>query len=197
MANIIDMATRGANCIRKLLVCGLPSMVLLNTLASTKASKRTRSEMQQSQREVQWAYPSPYDSVPSDRFTDVSHLRKQVAIWDLKELINIWEKNSAEESWPWVWCWHNPVGPHHVFIQVSKDTLNQTMRISRENERNNITVVVKSIDDLKACDLTPEMLYKNRCAIIEGVAIQQFDAKNKIIMLNDERIIAYDYAYFS
>ena len=60
-----------------------------------------------------------------------------------------------------------------------------------------MTVVVKSINDLKAFDLTPEMLYKNRCAIIEGVAIQQIDTNNKIMMLNDERIIAYDYAYFS
>ena len=53
------------------------------------------------------------------------------------------------------------------------------------------------MDDLKAFDLSPEDLYKNRCAIIEGVAIQQVDSENKILMLNDERIVAYDFAYFS
>ncbi len=180
---------------KRIVAGGLPCVAALNVLAFG-SDKVARNEMHQSNG-VEWAYPSPYDPVPPDRFINVSHLTKQVAVWDLKGLMNVWENSSGEESWPWVWCWHNPVGPHHVFIQVSKDTLHQTSRICRESERNNLTVVVRSMNDLKSFDLTPEMLYKNRCAIIEGVSMQQIDTENKIMMLNDERIIAYDHAYFS
>ena len=109
--------------------------------------------------------------------------------------MNIWQNSKGEESWPWIWTWHNPVGPHHVFIELNEYTLSHVRRISSESERNNLTVVVKSIDDLKAFNLAPELLYENRCAIIEGVVLNQLDSENKIIMLNDERIICYDYLY--
>ena len=146
--------------------------------------------------EVEWAYPSPYDQdLPYNRFVDASQLKRQVNIWDLNGLLNIWANSDGQESWPWVWTWHNSVGPHHVFIQLNKYTLQHTKRISDESERNNSTLVVKSIEDLKVFNLTPEMFYENRCAIIEGVILHQLDSENKILMLNDERIICYEYLY--
>ena len=145
---------------------------------------------------VKWAYPSPYDQdIPSNRFVDSSHLKKQVTLWNLNGLVNIWQNSGGEETWPWIWTGHNPGGPHHVFIQLNKYTLHHAKRISSESENNNLTLVVKSIDDLIAFNLTPEMFYENRCAIIEGVALNQLDSENKIMMLNDERVICYDYLY--
>jgi hypothetical protein len=146
--------------------------------------------------EVEWAYPSPYDKdLPIKRFIDASQLKRQVSIWDLNGLLNIWENSEEQESWPWVWTWHNSVGPHHVFIQLNKYTLQHTKRISDESERNNSTLVVKSIEDLKVFNLTPEMFYENRCAIIEGVILHQLDSENKILMLMRELYVMIIYIY--
>lgn len=188
----------------KVLTCGLIIEALCPTSPLRKYKRircDERSKCQTEQQppaavEVTWAYPSPYDQgLPSTRFADISRFRKRVDHWDLKGLLNVWQNSTDEESWPWVWTWHNPVGPHHVFIQLNEDTLSHARSISSKSERNNLTLVVRSIDDLKAYNITPELFYENRCAIIEGVVLSQLDSENKIIMLNDERIICYDYLY--
>ena len=145
----------------------------------------------------EWAYPSPYDhgSAPG-RFAEVQHLRKAGAPqWDLRGLVDIW-RNSKDESWPWVWCDRNPVGPHHVFVNVNAQTLEQVTKVCADDRNNNLTVVVRSLDDLLPYKLTQAQLWANRCAIIE-VPLQQIDAEHKIMMLRDERIIVYDFCYLS
>jgi len=87
------------------------------------------------------------------------------------------------------------MGPHYVFYGVSKHTLTQAKAIAEADRRNNLTVVV-SPDELKKHNINPEDLYKCRCAVIDG-EIKQMDVVNKILMLADERIICYDFAYMS
>jgi len=143
----------------------------------------------------EWAYPHPYDpTTASDRFVNVDAFKKQTYEWDLAKLLHLWETSDGE-SWPWVWCRHNPNGPHHVFLGISANTLDETAAISKANVRNNLTVIVHSMEDIEKYT-TAEQLYMNRCAII-AVPLQQIDTEHKIMMLRDERIICYDFAYLS
>ena len=144
-----------------------------------------------------WAYPSPYDDegAAPGRFADTSSLTSKKQVWDLPKLVDIW-RNTNEEAWPWVWCDRNPVGPHHVFINVSAQTLAQVVAISKADVRNNITVVVNSEDDLASAGITEQQLNTHRSAVI-FVPLEQLDAHNRMLMLADERIIVYDFAHLA
>ena len=107
------------------------------------------------------------------------NLYKTERVWDLQGLVSLWE-SSTDESWPWVWCSHNPLGPHHVFVGVSNQTLELTKLICESNVRNNLTVVISSIDELDKHKISAKELYKNRCAIIE-VPVSQVDAQNTYV----------------
>lgn len=54
-------------------------------------------------------------------------------------------------------------------------------------------VVVEKESGLASAPGSPGLswFYQNRCGVIEG-QVQLFDAKAKILMLDDERIIAFD-----
>jgi hypothetical protein len=144
-----------------------------------------------------WAYPSPYDAegAAPGRFADTSSLTSAKHVWDLPKLVDIW-RNTKEEAWPWVWCDRNPVGPHHVFINVSEQTLALVAAISLADVRNNVTVVVSCEADLASAGITEQQLNAHRSAVI-FVPLEQLDADNKILMLADERIIVYDFAYLA
>jgi hypothetical protein len=146
--------------------------------------------------DIQWAHPHPYDTaVPKERFVDVERYRHNKELWDLKGLVDLWVERDGQESWPWVWCWHNPVGPHHVFIGVSPHTLELTRKISNEHRNNNLTIIVNSMKDFEGYGKV-EDYYKNRCAVIES-PVAQMDTKDKVLMLEDERIICFDRAYIA
>lgn len=148
--------------------------------------------------EPEWAYPHPYDSsIEKSRFLDSSgtKYRESVDQWKLNELVKLWEETEGEETWPWIWCLRNPVGPHHVFVGVSQQTLGLASKICGEDRNNNLTIVVKSLADIEAFAPVGEF-YKCRCGVIE-CPVQQTDVENKMIMLKDERIICFDHAYIS
>ena len=144
-----------------------------------------------------WAYPSPYDveGAAPGRFANTTSLNSTKQVWDLPKLVDIW-RNTKDEAWPWVWCDRNPVGPHHVFINVSAHTLAQVVAVSEADVRNNITVVVSSEDDLVSAGITEQQLNTHRSAVI-FVPLEQLDAHNRMLMLADERIIVYDFAYLA
>jgi hypothetical protein len=146
---------------------------------------------------IKWAHPSPYDEVVAPgRFADTKSLRSASRqVWDLPKLVDFW-RNTNEEAWPWVWCDRNPVGPHHVFINVSEQTLALVAAISLADVRNNVTVVVSCEADLASAGITEQQLNAHRSAVI-FVPLEQLDADNKILMLADERIIVYDFAYLA
>lgn len=148
--------------------------------------------------EPEWAYPSPYDNdQPVDRFVDISQYIHHKQEFDLANLVKLWEKQTGEESWPWVWTWHNSVGPHHVFIGLSEDTLRQLRYLAKEKVNNNMTLVVKSVKDIDDFpDVDIKEIWAARCAVIES-DVRQLDTQSKMLMLEDERIICYDKAYLS
>jgi hypothetical protein len=192
-----------SNSVRRLLVSSFSAATGLAASASVSHTSASPSSSSSSSTSTmppgvsEWAFPSPYDhGLPPGRFAAVEHLRKPgVAHWDLRGLVDLW-RNSKDETWPWVWCDRNPVGPHHVFINVNARTLEQVTKVCADDRRNNLTVVVRSMDDLTRYNLTPSDLWAHRCAIIE-VPLQEIDTENCILMLADERIILYDYCYLS
>ena len=143
----------------------------------------------------QWAHPSPYDAdVPAARFSDVRDLRTTRLEWDLPALMARWQAAGSAESWPWVWCQRNPTGPHHVFVGLGAGTLDQIRAVTAASTANNITVVLADSGDLARAGVTEAHLHALGCAVIfEPVA--QVDVASKLLMLRDERILAFDRAY--
>ena len=150
------------------------------------------------QHQPQWAHPSPYDAaVPVERFADNYHLRTTRAQWDLPRLVAQWRASDSEETWPWVWCAHNATGPHHVFVGFGAGTLEQIRTVSAADAANNITVVLQGDDDeLARLGVSETQLHELRCAVIRE-RVEQIDAASKLLMLRDERVVAYDSAYLA
>lgn len=126
-----------------------------------------------------WAYPSPYDADASrsSRFLQRRDFTTWSSQWNLRALLAAWEESDTEETWPWVWTWRNPNGPHFVFVGVDDTTLELARSIAGRSEKNNLTVVVPSVDELDAKVLGD--LYAARCAVIEQRP-QQIDFEAKV-----------------
>ena len=97
---------------------------------------------------------------------------------------------AREETWPWVWCQPNPNGPHHVFVGCDASLLGRARALMLESPQNNLTIVVDSADSL--AKLAPlEQFFEAGCAVVEGEVVQ-LEAKDRVMMLGDERIICFD-----
>ena len=142
----------------------------------------------------EWAYPNPYEAgQPAGRFLS-GEFRK--SCWDLEKLYRTWvaewERGTDGETWPWVWVWHNKNGPHHVFYGVDDTTLALARAMARASPRNNGLLIVDSIErDITQKGYSEADFHGQRCGIIES-APAQIDPRAKVLMTQDERIIAYD-----
>ena len=117
---------------------------------------------------------------------------KNPKVEDLPVLYEKWQ--SGSDVWPWVWCQRNENGPHHVFVmggvRWDEGDLKSIEQRSRDNVNNNIVVVVKDERAMKESK-GMEWFLQRRCAVIEGTAKFQHE-EARLLMLEDERIIAYD-----
>eukprot|EP01047_Picozoa_sp_COSAG01_P085534 COSAG01_NODE_18838_length_1049_cov_2.481053_1_plen_304_part_01 len=184
-----------------------------------------------------WAYPSPYhapdDAGHAGASAFVAGVQERFISsrprWRLKALVEEWQRLEGEETWPWVWCQHNPNGPHHVFIGADADLLKHAQSLMRANARNNLTIVVRDEAYLRryaplhecanantnGCACSASFSYAGAlvmicrtcmnivffgwccryfqagCAVIEG-SVAQFDAEDRVLMLEDDRIICFD-----
>jgi len=150
-----------------------------------------------------WAHPSPYDpEIPTRRFAPVNHLRGPPrSEWDLPGLLAAWRASPSEETWPWVWTQPNSSGPHHVFLGFGPGTLAHIALAAQADARNNLTVVLPEAseeggDVLTQHGTTEAQLFGLGCAIIRA-RVAQLDTKSKLLMLSDERILAFDYAHLA
>ena len=167
------------------------------TIASATAANRKR------QRDIEWAYPSPYDlndnnentNKPSNRFLPTDSFRKTTTTWNLKRLLDTWDQEDGEETWPWVWTWHNEHGTHAVFVGVDNHTLQECQRFAEESPQHNLTLVASS-DEISSQGLTADDFYVHRCAIIDS-SPKQIDMQHQILMLEDERFVCYDSIKFA
>tara|TARA_B110000208_G_scaffold179890_1_gene229092 strand:+ start:53 stop:958 length:906 start_codon:yes stop_codon:yes gene_type:complete len=180
-----------------------------STVASAAATSRNQ------QHNIEWAYPSPYDdsetnetneaneeeneknekSEKNERFLPTESFRKKTTTWNLKKLLDTWTQEDDEETWPWIWTFHNKHGTHAVFIGVDNHTLDECQSFAEESPQHNLTIVA-STDDIISQGLTLEDFYMHRCAIIDS-SPKQIDMENQILMLEDERLICYDVLKFA
>ena len=150
-----------------------------------------------------WAHPSPYDpATPPQRYAPVQHLRGPPPRreWDLPGLLAAWRASPSEETWPWVWTQPNAAGPHHVFLGFGPDTLSH-IALARADARNNLPVVLPEAgeedgDALARHGATEAQLFELGCAVIRA-NVAQLDAGSKLLLLSDERIVAFDYAHLA
>ena len=160
--------------------------------ASTLDEKKNTSD-------IQWAYPHPYNTEEinknKNRYLDPKKYCIEKKMWNLKKIVERWDDNDDGETWPWVWCWHNPNGPHHIFIGVDEATLSHANLISK-NARNNLTLVISNEKELDEFGYKMSDFHSKRCAIHISKP-EQIDFENKILMLEDERVICYDRLYIT
>ena len=64
-------------------------------------------------------------------------------------------------------------------------------RVAEASPQNNLTCIVKDRKEFSDVDFGPSDIYACRCALVESQP-SQIDFKEKILMLEDERIICYD-----
>ena len=106
---------------------------------------------------------------------------------DLKMLVNEFAK--GKNVWPWVWTHRNENGPHFVFVGSNKDSDEKIKMLAKQSPQNNLLVVATTKDSLSK---PLSFYYENRCGVIENVEVELIDSTEKILMLDDERIICFD-----
>ena len=79
---------------------------------------------------------------------------------------------------------------HFVFIGVDKFTLPACEAACSASEKHNLTLVVRSLSDLEKVGYDPADFYAQHKAL--STRLSQIDFDDKILMLEDERIICYD-----
>eukprot|EP01043_Picozoa_sp_COSAG02_P022079 COSAG02_NODE_1137_length_14313_cov_6.111369_7_plen_226_part_00 len=146
-----------------------------------------------------WAYPSPYDDAdecghagPDAFVPDIGRrfLDQNRKTWRLRALVEYWQTLDDEECWPWVWCQPNPNGPHHVFVGADETLLDRCRSVTEASPRNNITIIVSDENCLKR-HAPLDLYFKAGAAVIEA-RVEQFEVTDRVLMLDDERIICFD-----
>lgn len=82
----------------------------------------------------------------------------------------------------------NPNGPHHVFVGSLTDAVLQQIQKLLKNRQNNIMIVTTSEELAR---VPPKMVEK--CGVVTDASVQLVNTKDKILMLDDERVISFDY----
>jgi hypothetical protein len=110
---------------------------------------------------------------------------------DLKFLFRAYQEGL--DVWPWIWTQPNETGPHHVFVGKIEEA--QLEEIKKLKERVlNINILVIS-DSESVQKLGVDRLYKLECGIVLDTQIELADLENRMIMLEDERIICFTRMY--
>ena len=170
------------------------SALLTTALVSSQAFpslKTSLSEGSEGARPRQgWAHPHPYDKDESTEGRFEGGCFK-VDCWDLKKLYSKWlaetEKGGTNETWPWVWVNHNADGPHHVFYGVDDAAIERAKVVSGDVNNNMLLITPLRVPSKK-------FWHDQRFGIIH-TKVTQVDFESKVLITEDERIIAFDTLY--
>ena len=112
---------------------------------------------------------------------------------DLPYLLNQFEEH-GKEVWPWIWTHPNEAGPHFVFIGVNVDTLDQIRKLRSKSLAYNILVIASEKSIIEAANEAgdPNIYEETHCGIVSDATLELLNAEAKILMLSDERVIAFD-----
>jgi hypothetical protein len=97
------------------------------------------------------------------------------------------------DVWPWIWTQPNESGPHHVFVgEIKEEQLEEIKKLKETVPNINILVISNSESVHK---LGVDRLYELECGIVLDTQIELADLENRMIMLEDERIICFTKMY--
>lgn len=120
---------------------------------------------------------------------------KNPTVDDLPILLRKFD-DEGQDVWPWVWTHPNENGPHYVFVGMTAASVRRIQELRRQSAQNNILVVAsEEILNSAAKDAGVDSSVYNEChcGIVTDADLQLLHVKSKILMLDDERIIAFDY----
>jgi hypothetical protein len=110
---------------------------------------------------------------------------------DLKFLFRAFQEGL--DVWPWIWTQPNESGPHHVFVgEIGEGQLEEIKKLKESVPNINILVISDSESVQK---LGIVRLYELECGIVLDTQIELADLENRMIMLEDERIICFTRLY--
>jgi hypothetical protein len=110
---------------------------------------------------------------------------------DLKFLFRAFQEGL--DVWPWIWTQPNESGPHHVFVgKLEEGQLEEIKQLKESTPNINILVISDSESVQK---LGIDRLYELECGIVLDTQIVLADMENRMIMLEDERIICFTKMY--
>ena len=119
---------------------------------------------------------------------------------DLPVLLHKFDHEN-QEVWPWIWTHPNENGPHHVFIgkTITSDIVHRIQKLRSESPRNNILILITDKDEASLHRAAVEagtdegIFARCHCGIVTGVSLTLLNVEHKILMLDDERVVAFDY----
>ncbi|GFH56256.1 hypothetical protein CTEN210_12732 [Chaetoceros tenuissimus] len=124
---------------------------------------------------------------------DFDYYVSKPTIEDLPVLLHKFDVLNME-VWPWIWVHLNHDGPHHVFVGISEDSLDEIQRLRNESERNNILIIApeEKLKEVAMKRNDPEIYERCQCGLVMDSKLELLNHEAKILMLDDERVIAFD-----
>lgn len=112
---------------------------------------------------------------------------------DLPTLLEKFDKEGLE-VWPWIWTHPNDDGPHHVFVGISQRVLAQIQQLRNESCQNNILIIAPEgrLREVAAACNDPGVYARCQCGLVVDSKVELLNHEAKILMLDDERVIAFD-----
>lgn len=111
---------------------------------------------------------------------------------DLPMLLQKFDEE-GKEVWPWIWTHPNANGPHFVFIGMNEFYVEEIKRIRATSPNHNILIIADEESLKKATKNDLAVLDECHCGIVTDSRVSLLNVQAKILMLADERVIAYDY----
>ena len=121
---------------------------------------------------------------------------KNPTVDDLPILLKKFDDEN-QDVWPWIWTHPNSDnGPHYVFLGMNAATIQRIQELRGQSPNHNL-LVIASQDALQkaARDAgVPFSVYHDcHCGLVTDAELQLLHVKSKILMLDDERVIAFDF----
>lgn len=136
---------------------------------------------------------------------DFDYYVQHPTVDDLPILLQKFDQDGLE-VWPWIWTHPNENGPHYVFLlQCGKtatipiSVVHRVQELRKESPRNNILIILSDDDEsalhraAKEAGVDANVFDQCHCGIVTGVNLELLNVRHKILMLDDERVIAFDY----
>lgn len=168
-----------------------------NTVASWESSRRSHGMAQAAMwsllstgvlaTEVSYATMEATDEESEQDHEEFDYYVHSPTVNDLPVLLAKFEVDGLD-VWPWVWVHGNENGPHHVFVGINDHVLKRLKDLRTASPQNNLLLIVSNEREVAEYSV---LLNDSHCGVIVG-SVELLHPGEKLLMLKDERIIAFD-----